>query len=294
MIVIPQRLFTDPQVKTILRNGNVCILRKTLRSPVLEREGYISNHVVSMVLSGHQRIRTFDEEVIQVRAGQFLFIPRGLYYVSDLLPAEGVFESLLFYFDDQLIREFLSVSRVDELKQRAVPTHLKCPIPAALTAFADNLKGLYEQHGIRQKQFLDLKILELLHLLNGQFPEKHFADFLFRLTLPEKRNIRHFMNKNYDKPLKIEDYAYLTGRSLSTFRRDFKQFFRTTPQQWIKKKRLEKAYILMQQSEISVTDMAFAVGYENISYFIKEFKKEYGQSPKQMMLDRRKSGDHRL
>ena len=40
------------------------------------------------------------------------------------------------------------------------------------------------------------------------------------------------MEKNFDKPLKIEDYAYLTGRSLSTFRRDFKSYFEITPQKW--------------------------------------------------------------
>ena len=48
------------------------------------------------------------------------------------------------------------------------------------------------------------------------------------------------MQKNFDKPLKIEDYAYLTGRSVSTFRRDFKASFSMTPQQWIKEQRLDK------------------------------------------------------
>lgn len=288
MIVIPQRLFEDPRVKVILRDGNVCILKKSLSQPILEREGYISNHVISIVLAGEQRIRTFDDERIRVRAGELLFIPRGVYYIADLLPVKGNFESLLFYFDDRLIQEFLSVSKVDEFDKRAVATHLKFKVSAPLELFTQNLVNIYEQHGIRQKQFLDLKILELLHLLNGMIPERQFADFLFRLTLPKKRNIRHFMNQNYDKPLKIEDYAYLTGRSLSTFRRDFKQYFATTPQQWIKRKRLEKAFSLLQKEEVTVTTMAYTVGYENISYFIKEFKKEYGKSPKQLMLDRRK------
>lgn len=290
MIVIPQRLFGDPAAKVILRDGNVCILKKSLSQPIREREGYISNHVVSLVLSGVQQIRTFDDENIRIGAGEVLFIPRGLYYITDLLPQDGNFESLLFYFDDRLIQEFLSVSKVDAFNKTTAATHLKFSASAPLKLFTQNLVHMYEQHGIRQKQFLDLKILELLHLLNRMVPEQQFADFLFRLTLPKKRNIRHFMDRNYDKPLKIEDYAYLTGRSLSTFRRDFKQYFKTTPQQWIKRKRLEKAHGLLQQAEMSVTDMAFAVGYENISYFIKEFKKAYGKSPKQLMLDRRKLG----
>ncbi|PHN02826.1 helix-turn-helix transcriptional regulator [Flavilitoribacter nigricans] len=284
MIIIPQRLFSDPQVQVILRDGNVCILQKKLTEPIREREGYISNHVISLLLAGEQHLRTFDDETIRVQAGEILFIPRGLYYISDLLPEAGAFGSLLFYFDDRIIQEFLSVSRVDEFNRDRIPTHLKCKAPPAISLFARSLLGIYQQNGIRQKQFLDLKILELLHLLNGQVPSRQFADFLFRLTLPKKRNIRHFMQQNFDKPLKIEDYAYLTGRSPSSFRRDFKQFFATTPQKWIKQKRLEKARSLLEEQSSSVADLAFAVGYENVSYFIKEFKDAFGISPKQLQL----------
>ena len=92
------------------------------------------------------------------------------------------------------------------------------------------------------------------------------------------------MKQNYDKPLKVEDYAYLTGRSESTFRRDFKQYFHTTPQQWLKEQRLENALRLLQQQEMSVTQVAYEIGYENISYFIRAFKGKGGLSPKQYML----------
>ena len=78
MIIIPQRLFHDPQVKTILRDGNVCVLKKSLSQPLVEREGYIANHVIAMLLSGEQGIRTYDEQQIRLRAGELLFIPRGL------------------------------------------------------------------------------------------------------------------------------------------------------------------------------------------------------------------------
>lgn len=109
-----------------------------------------------------------------------------------------------------------------------------------------------------------MKILELFHLLNHLVPEKEFTEFLFQLTLPKKRNIKTFVEHNFDKPLNIEDYAYLTGRSVSTFRRDFKAQFKTTPKKWLKEKRIEKAVHLLHNQEISVTQLAYEVGYENI------------------------------
>jgi len=97
------------------------------------------------------------------------------------------------------------------------------------------------------------------------------------------------METNFDKPLKIEDYAYLTGRSLSTFRRDFKAYYDSTPQKWLKEKRLDKAIHILTKKEISVTQLAYQVGYENISYFIKEFKSKFGLSPKQYLLSKHKN-----
>ena len=97
------------------------------------------------------------------------------------------------------------------------------------------------------------------------------------------------MENNFDKPLKMEDYAYLTGRSVTTFRRDFKNHFDITPQKWIKTKRMERAMTILNEQNISVTELAFEVGYENISYFIQAFKSQYGLSPKQYKLSQQKN-----
>ncbi|MEM6631144.1 MAG: AraC family transcriptional regulator [Bacteroidota bacterium] len=288
MILIPQKLFGDPRVSILLRDGNVCILQKELHEPVLNREGYISNHVISILLSGVQHIKTYEEQQIHVKAGQVLFIPRGLYAISDLLPQKGPFQSLLFYFDDDLIQEFLSQTKIKDISRKSVPSHLLFPMHPNLELFSQSLLDIYSGKAFQDKKFLRLKILELMFLLNAAMDEQQFANFLFQLSLPQKRNIRPFMEKNFDKPLKIEDYAYLTGRSLSTFRRDFKAYFDQTPQRWIKEKRMEKAMKVLRNREMSVTELAYEVGYENISYFIKEFKQKYGQSPKQYML-----GQHR-
>ncbi|MEM8908925.1 MAG: helix-turn-helix transcriptional regulator, partial [Bacteroidota bacterium] len=236
MIVIPQRLFDDPRVSTILRDGNVCILQKELTQPIINREGYISNHVISILLEGEQHIRTYEDQLIKIRPKEILFIPRGMYYVSDLLPQTGPFKSLLFYFDDALIQQFLSTTKITEISNTAVPNHLKFGIVPSVSLFAESLIRIYQTQQLRDKHFLQLKILELLYLLNGLAKEQAFANFLFRLTLPKKRNIKTFMEHNFDKPLKIEDYAYLTGRSLSTFRRDFKSYYTITPQKWLKEK----------------------------------------------------------
>lgn len=286
MILIPQRLFGQPQVTTILRDGNVCILKKELLEPVINREGYISNHVIAILLEGEQHIKTYEGHHLKVRPGEVLFIPRGMYHISDLTPKSSTFKSLLFYFDDHIIQDFLSHSKVTEVSNEKAPLYLKFKQVPAIRLFAESLIQIYQANLLNEKYFLSLKIQELMHLLNHLASEQEFANFLFRLVLPQKRNIRTFMEQNFDKPLKVEDYAYLTGRSTSTFRRDFKSYYEMTPQKWLQEKRMEKAVLILDNKEISVTQLAYEVGYENISYFIKQFKNRTGKSPKQYILSR--------
>ena len=289
MILIPQRLFDEKNVKTILRDGNVCILEKKLSESLTNREGYISNHVVSILLAGQQQIKTYEEKQIRIQAGEILFIPRGLYHITDLLSAQGQFHSLLFYFGDDIIQEFLSTVRVNEVGRSEIPEFLKLGSVPTVHLFAQSLLQIYKTQTLQDKRFLNLKILELLHLLNNLAAEKKFTEFLFQLTLPKKRNIKTFIENNFDKPLSIEDYAYLTGRSVSTFRRDFKAHFDTSPKKWLKEKRIEKAVYLLQKHPMTVTQLAYEVGYENISYFIKAFKAQIGLSPKQYMLSQQRN-----
>lgn len=89
------------------------------------------------------------------------------------------------------------------------------------------------------------------------------------------------MKKNYLRNLRVEDYALLTGRSKSTFIREFKQLYNNTPNQWLITQRLDKAHEILTNSESSVTDVAFEVGYENVSHFISAYKRRFNITPNQ-------------
>lgn len=283
MNIIPQRLFSDSHVEVILRDFDVAILRKKLTKSLINREGYIASHVISILISGEQHIRTYDDELIKILPKQLLFLPRGLYTVSDLLPKEGEFESILFYFDDAILSEFVSNFKNTNGKSENEESYLRLEVASSIQQFVNSLLKMYSGDFPNNKAILKLKILELLHLMvQNKSKVKHFFQ---QMGLPKKRNVKLFMQDNFDKPLKVEDYAYLTGRSLSSFRRDFKLYYNTTPQNWLKKQRLDKALSILEEKSVSVTELSYAVGYDNVSYFIKAFKKRTGKTPKQYILE---------
>jgi pimeloyl-ACP methyl ester carboxylesterase/AraC-like DNA-binding protein len=100
-----------------------------------------------------------------------------------------------------------------------------------------------------------------------------------------KINIEDVMQNNFQYNLKMSEYAILCGRSLSTFKRDFKNQYVTTPSLWLKDKRLEYARELLLESNLNVNEICFESGFINSSHFIRSFKVKYNLSPNKFKLE---------
>src|SRR5690606_33481803 len=79
--------------------------------------------------------------------------------------------------------------------------------------------------------------------------------------------------------LKLDQFAHLTNRSLSAFKRDFLALYHTTPGRWLAAKRLERAKTLLETSGKPIGDIAFENGFGNLSHFSRVFKLRYGHAP---------------
>ena len=121
--------------------------------------------------------------------------------------------------------------------------------------------------------------MEFLHLVYLNNQDEIINTLNSSENQKKRRNIDSIMMVNYDKNLTVTDFANLSGRSLSTFNRDFKRKHGQTPKQWLIKKKMEKAEKLLLEG-INVTNCAIEVGYSNVSHFIKAYKFIYGETPK--------------
>lgn len=82
-----------------------------------------------------------------------------------------------------------------------------------------------------------------------------------------------------DKPLRIEDMARDLGMSVSGFHHHFKSVTAMSPIQYQKQLRLQEARRLMLGEDMDVASAGFRVGYEDPSYFSREYKKLFGAPP---------------
>jgi len=89
-----------------------------------------------------------------------------------------------------------------------------------------------------------------------------------------------FISSSLDQPITIEDMADQVGMSRAVFHRKFKQATTMSPIQFIKSMRLNNGAMKIA-SGMNVNEVALQVGYVSASQFSREFKRLYGQSPKQ-------------
>ena len=87
------------------------------------------------------------------------------------------------------------------------------------------------------------------------------------------------MESNFEKDLSIEEFAKLSGRSLSGFKSEFKSIFEETPMQWILKKRVEKGKFLIQELRYDVGTAALSVGFKTHAHFSRVYKKQFNTNP---------------
>lgn len=125
-------------------------------------------------------------------------------------------------------------------------------------------------------EIMDLKIREIVYcLLHAQ---KTVAPVLFDFKDPWKIDILEFLNKNLTYNFTLKDLAQYTGRSVTTFKRDFGKISDLSPQKWILKKRLELANVQLSEGR-NVSDIYLDLGFSSLSHFSAVYKKEFGVSP---------------
>ena len=88
-----------------------------------------------------------------------------------------------------------------------------------------------------------------------------------------------YIQQNFTGKISLREFGEQFHLSEKYISRYFKEHFHITLSQYVTYLRLEHAKQLLQDTDIPVTDVAMQSGYQNVSYFIRIFKKTYGVSP---------------
>lgn len=90
---------------------------------------------------------------------------------------------------------------------------------------------------------------------------------------------RELIDAHYAQPLDLDELAHTANFSRFHFLRAFRRAFHATPHEYLTRKRIERAKELLAESELTVTEICFEVGFESLGSFSTLFHKIVGWSP---------------
>lgn len=237
-------------------------------------------YAMNYVFSGEMVLDNGREE-IHVAKGECVFIPRDHHITMYKKPCEGErYCGIFLSFTRSFLREmYAKLGRFREAAGMSKPEAraVKLPKTPEIASLFASMTPYFNAKEQPRDDFMHLKLQEgLLALLHI---DRRFATLLFDFNESWKIDILDFMNENYMYEFSLEELAHYTGRSLATFKRDFKKLSDLTPGKWLMRKRLEVAYGLMKEGGKKIVDVYAEVGFKNPSHFSTAFKKQYGIPP---------------
>lgn len=237
-------------------------------------------YALNYVYSG-EMILDNGTEKIHVRKGECVFIPRDHHITMYKKTYNGErYCGIFLMFTRPFLREMygkLAINKVRAGKNKLDTGVIKLPRTVELASLFASMTPYLDPDVKPKDSFMELKLQEGLMALLAI--DERFIPTMFDFNEPWKIDILDFLEENYTCDLSIEEIAHYTGRSLATFKRDFKKISELTPEKWLIKKRLAKAYDLMRSGRRKVVEVYAEVGFRNPSHFSTAFKKEFGIAP---------------
>jgi AraC-like DNA-binding protein len=247
---------------------------------------FTEEHLLVFVTKGSGVIR-FGEIYHTVSKGQLLLLRKNILVHYNSVDAAQPMELLVFYMYDEIVTEFIRITKT-------TPDTSADPLPITVNNMTEMLHKYLESVLIHLResnktaaQLIRIKLFELLFHL----PDTD-RQLLFRLAKSKQQNrpdITTTVEKNIMNNISLRELAYLSGRSLSSFKRDFQAIYNMPPSQWIRQRKLEKARELVAHTSMSVTDICYTLGFEHIAHFSRLFKAHFGVAPTHYKLQEQRT-----
>jgi AraC-like DNA-binding protein len=240
------------------------------------REVILPQPALVRILSGEVQIAAADRSY-RFFAGDTLLLPCNQLGRLSKIPLNGqpcIAISILFR--KEVLRQYYSAHQLSPSVGYTPDLHVIDDHPLLESLF-NSLQPYFKLADVLPADIAAFKVEEAIRVLRAI--DKNVDQVLGQFEEPGKLDLVDFMEKNYMFNLPLEKFGYLTGRSLTTYKKDFKRAFKRTPGKWLTQKRLELAHYQIFEKKKKSTDVYLDVGFENLSHFSFAFKKQFGYNP---------------
>lgn len=232
-------------------------------------------------------------ETYEVKEGDLLFIPPAVLH-SITAPSGGhmLTETYVFHmhFLGMHAADICAVRYLTPIASQKLlpPVYFGAnhPLQNELRGLFLDLNAVYDTKETGYELLLKADFLKLISLLLPYCTESSTQPQLHSEHTAKLKIVLEYIDLHYTEELSIAQLAALCYFSEYHFMRFFKKYVGMSCLDYIKNLRLEKAVELLEDGNLSTLEVSLSVGFHNLSYFHREFKKKYGMTPKNFATHR--------
>ena len=239
-------------------------------------EPFVEDHALTFILNGEMIINDGLVET-KFKTGEFGFILKNQLVKTQKIPQDNkLFMGISVLLPKEILYNYAKEHNIIPKGTYTGKPSFILPHDSFIKGYFDSLIPYFENPDGLTRNLTTIKTIEVIELL---LKYASIQNILFCFDEDFKIDLKAYMNKNYMHNIPLEKFATLTGRSISTFKRDFQAIFTETPNKWLIKKRLDLAHFLISKKHQKPADVYFDAGFINFSHFSRTFKSEFGVNP---------------
>ncbi len=240
------------------------------------------------IIDGNSEIH-IDFKTFTVSSGDFIVIPKGsIHYMAGLNDSKISYIALVFNLSliegttlDYSQISFINPILENKLLFKNILTYKDNGYNSIINSFRQlidsfNSRNYGYQLSIKSFLFNIFYTLFNENHITIDIEKEHYNDLI---KVEKLKEVIKYIQTNYKKSISIKELADIAQYSEYHFLRFFKNETSKTCTQYINHFRIQKAALLLSNTSLSITEIAYEVGFGDVSYFIKTFKKYMSTSP---------------
>jgi len=237
----------------------------------------LSSNEIVLVVSGKIRLNIYDNQGVEFRKGQFVFLPAGF---SLSYKAIAKSQILIFRLDESihlchsysLERLFSKVKKIEKPEIVSV-----LEFNTRIWHFAKGLVDTWDD-GLKCRFYLQAKINELLILIRLYYSEEQLGRF-FYFILSSDTAFSEFVRMSYLQYPTVNKLAEAMNMTPQQFTRRFNSVFGQAPYGWMQREKARLVYGEICRSDKPIKEIASKYGFPIPANFNRFCKTSFGMNP---------------
>lgn len=247
---------------------------------------------IDLVVRGSVTL-TLNESQVHAKAGDIIFIRDGVVHGGHPETTDTIYDCIVFDMKKILAGSHTFQDRIEDVLKHVtlINKYLPASTPDIPRLIQHLFRSMKEEH-----TGYELVVTGLLYTFLGFIFQQGLYHEAASLPLREHRRKRitqlkqtfQLIDSQYQQPLTLTDLAQAANLSPNYFCRFFQKITHHSPIDYLNRYRIEMACLKLTHTNDSITEIAFSCGFNDVSYFIRLFRRYKETSPrkyKQLMKE---------